>query len=298
MTFGVIDIGTNSILYLKASVSQGDVEIVFDRQLHHRAGRWLDAAGNISPEYKAGMSQALVSALDALGDCSKIVIVATEVLRKPADGQKYAEVFSEQIGHRIQIIDPYREAELSFSGASADIQPGGGMLAVIDVGGGSTELSVGGVCRLDDWASMEFGAVVACEKSGYEKPASEYIDVAEKMIRRSALFRLFDKQILLTVAVGGSAVAMAALLLGQSSYNMRQIHNSTIRRADLAALLDQLSRMTIIERKRLMTFDSERADIIVGGGAILLAFMRIFALDTLNVSTKGLRYGLLRELVE
>lgn len=295
---GVIDIGTNTVLCLKASIDEKSTNIIFDRRFHYRAGKRLDEKGNISFGYKTGMRKALFLALEALGDCVRMKIVATEVLRKPKDGSVFARELSNQMGQAIEIIDPQKEAELSFLGATHGVCAAGEVVAVLDVGGGSTELAVGKDGKLIDWSSVKLGAVVACETIGYEKPFTEYMDTAKKAFSGSDFSRLLALAIQQKLVVGGSAVAIAAMLSGQNKYNPRQIQGYAIQRDSLAGLLDELNTMTVDERRKVMVFDAERADIIVGGGAILLAFMKFADMTALTVSTKGLRYGLLKQLVK
>jgi exopolyphosphatase / guanosine-5'-triphosphate,3'-diphosphate pyrophosphatase len=68
--------------------------------------------------------------------------------------------------------------------------------------------------------------------------------------------------------------------------------------SQLSSLLERLVTMDIETRRNLMIFDPQRADIIVSGGAIILAFMKYSGAKTITVSTKGLRFGLLAEIIE
>ncbi len=295
---GVIDIGTNTILCLKASIGENGVNIIFDKRFHYRAGQRLDEKGNISSEYKTGMKKTLLFALKDLGDCSKIKIVATEVLRKPEDGSVFARELSDQTGHHIEIINPQREAELSFLGATYGMGFGGEYISVLDIGGGSSELAIGKSGKLINWSSVKLGAVVACETSGYEKRFDEYMDIAMKTFQGSDFHRLLALPVQRKLVVGGSAVAIAVMLSRQSEYDPKKLQGYIIRKDELVPLLDKLGRMTIDERRKAMVFDAGRADIIVGGGAIILAFMEFASISALTVSIRGLRYGLLAELVK
>jgi len=297
-TIGVIDIGTNTILCLKASIDEKGTNIIFDKRFNYRAGRRLDNKGNISLEYKTAMRKALFSALSALGDCAKIEIAATEVLRKPKDGLVFAQELSNQRGCTVEIIDSQKEAELSFLGATHGMDNVAEVIAVLDVGGGSTELAVGKDGKLIDWSGVKFGAVATCETLGYERPFKEYMGITEKAFRSSHFSRLLALPIGKRLVVGGSAVAIATILSGLNEYSPQQIQGFNIRKDDLFQLLDKLSIMSVEERKKVMVFDAERADIIVAGGAILLAFMEYAEIAALTVSTRGLRYGLLRGLLK
>ena len=293
---GVIDIGTNTVLCVKAEIGRENIDIVSDNRFHYRAGQRLDAAGNISPEYKKGMERAVLSALEVLSGCTEIKIVATEVLRKPKDGALFAAALSDKTGYPVEIISPREEARLGFIGAAYGHGESPGMIGVLDVGGGSTELAVGEDDRFLDWKSIPIGAVSLAEKVGYEEPLTVYLQAADKAFAESGFADLTGRLEGKAIAAGGSAVASAAILAGLSEYEPEIIGNFYIIESEFARLLEKLSSIDISRRRAMMVFDTPRADIIVPGGAILLSFMRNFGLERLKVSTNGLRHGLLLEL--
>ena len=293
---GIIDIGTNTILYLKASLDGREPVIMSDNRIHHRSGPRLDEHGKISGEYKAGLRIALLQALANLADCSEIKIVATEVLRRPLDGAEFARQLSVEIGWPIEIIDHKREAELSYAGAFRSMAAGENKLAVIDIGGGSTELALGAEDRLKTWSGIRLGAVAICEAIGYEKNYREYAQLARGEFDRSDFARLLEDQSGEVLAVGGSAVGIGALLKKQTAFVPRDIQGVVIARDELGELLERLSEMSLEQRIEAMAFDPQRSDIIVSGGAILWAFLELFEIEAIRVSTYGLRHGLLWEL--
>ncbi len=294
-TAGVIDIGTNTVLCLKAAIDENGIKIFSDNRFHYRAGRRLDEAGNISSEYKAGMINAVHKALDTLRDCSVIKITATEVLRKPKDGAEFAGKLSEEIGRPIEIIDPRKEAELSFKGATWGIKAPGKTVAVVDIGGGSSELAVGVDGKLKSWSGVKLGAVTACELAGYEQPVDAYREIADEIFTKSDFSRLLDPVPDKMLVVGGSATAVAAILANLDEFQTEKLKEFSILEEILALLTETLASMTIGQRKKIMVFDPERADIIVSGASILLSFMKIFGFNIINVSTNGLRHGLFLE---
>jgi exopolyphosphatase/guanosine-5'-triphosphate,3'-diphosphate pyrophosphatase len=293
---GIIDIGTNTVLCLKAAIAEDKIDIISDNRYHYRAGRRLDDAGNISFEYRTGLRRAVLLALNTLGDCSEIKIVATEVLRKPKDGLKFAGELALEIGREIKVIDSQEEASFSFNGATYDLETWEDRIAVIDVGGGSTELAVGIQGELKAWSGVKLGAVTACEKVGYESGVDEYLRAADEIFASSDFNRFLKPVPDRMLIVGGSAVSLAAILAGSKSFEPEKIQGFKLMENDLFNLLKKLASMPLSERKKLMTFDPERADIIVGGGAIILSFIRNFGFDFLNVSIYGLRHGLLTNL--
>jgi exopolyphosphatase/guanosine-5'-triphosphate,3'-diphosphate pyrophosphatase len=293
---GIIDIGTNTVLCLKAAVYDDDIDIILDSRFHYRAGSRLDEKGNIAEGYKTGMRRALLSAMSTLTDCQEIKIVATEVLRKPKDGAAFAEKLSDEIGCKIDIIDSQREAELSFFGATRGMGLPGERLAVIDIGGGSSELAVGTDEGLERWSGVKMGAVSISEAVGYDMPPANYLEYASKTFAESDLGELLTARPSQVILVGGSAVAIAALLDGQNEFMPERLSGFQVNSDALGKLLENLSSMDLDKRREVMAFDRERADIIVAGGSIILAFMNNFDIPEVKISTRGLRHGLLLEL--
>jgi exopolyphosphatase / guanosine-5'-triphosphate,3'-diphosphate pyrophosphatase len=295
-TIGIIDIGTNTILCIKASAEGTRFNIIRDQRYHYRAGNRLDETGNISSEYKVNLRQALLEAVSLIKDCDKIKIVATEVFRRPKDGNKYAHNLSIDIGFPIEVIDHQREAQLSFSGATAGFANLSGRIGVIDIGGGSTELAIGENQKLISWSGLKIGAVAINEAVGYGAPLDNYLISAEDTFRHSNFLDLLMPIPHEIIIVGGTAVAIAGLMAQIHEFLPEKIQGTKIAAPGFHKLLIQLAAMNIGQRKTLMAFDPQRADIIISGGAIMLAFMRFAGVDLLTVSTRGLRFGLLNEL--
>lgn len=291
----VIDIGTNTVLCLKASVHEDNIDIIFDSRFHYRSGRRLDDYGNISSEYKTGLRRALLSAMSTLTDCSEIKIVATEVLRKPKDGLAFASELAGEIGHPIEIISPQREAELSFYGATYELASENEKVTMIDVGGGSSELAAGTDGELERWSGVNIGAVSLSEAVGYEKPLDDYLEYAGEVFAKSDFQELLEPKPSRMIVVGGSASTLAAILNDQQVFDPEAIQGFEIRLDILELLLANLSTMRLAKRKEIMAFDTQRAEIIVPGGAIILAFMKKYDFHEVSVSPKGLRHGLLLE---
>jgi exopolyphosphatase/guanosine-5'-triphosphate,3'-diphosphate pyrophosphatase len=294
---GVIDIGTNTILCLKAIIGGNHFEIIFDKRYHYRVGRGLDDAGKISPECKQNLRRAFGEALKSLTDCDQIKIVATEVFRRSKDGGAFAGALTAEVGQHIEIIESRREAELSFLGATQGSEYDSGKVAVIDVGGGSTELAIGENGKLTGWAGAKIGAVAIAETVGFEQKPSRYIEYAINIFGQSNFLELSGSNIDKVVAVGGTVVTLAGVSVGLKEYRPEKIQGYQITAESLRRILDELAGLNLERRKKRMAFDPDRADIIIGGGAIISAFMEYWGIRIMTVSVFGLRYGLLREMI-
>jgi exopolyphosphatase/guanosine-5'-triphosphate,3'-diphosphate pyrophosphatase len=297
-TIGIIDIGTNTILCLKAVFADARLDIISDQRYHYRAGNRLDESGNISPDYKKNLRLALLSAVTSIKDCAFIKIVATEVFRRPNDGLAFSKELSAEIGLPIVIINHQREAELSLKGAIQGFKDFAGRIGVIDIGGGSTELAIGENSQLLAWSGIKIGAVAISEAVGYEAPLTKYIAYAQDTFGYSNFMELLTPLPHKILIVGGTAVAIAGLMAEIREFKPESLQGKEIAAHSLNQLLEQLAAMGVDNRKNLMAFDPQRADIVVGGGAIVYAFMKYANVDSLVVSTCGLRYGLLGEIVQ
>jgi exopolyphosphatase / guanosine-5'-triphosphate,3'-diphosphate pyrophosphatase len=297
-TIGIIDIGTNTILCLKAASDGQQINVLGDQRYHYRAGSRLDKAGNISTEYKKNLRLALLSAVASIKDCAFIKIVATEVFRCPKDGLVFSKEISAEIGQPIEIIDHQHEAELSFKGAIGGYKDLTGRIGVIDIGGGSTELAIGENNQLLAWSGIKIGAVAISESVGYEAPLKNYIAYGQDTFGYSNFMELLTPLPHKILIVGGTAVAIAGIMAEIREFKPERLQGWEIAEHSLNQLLKKLAAMDIDNRKKLMAFDPQRADIIVGGAAIVYAFMKYAAVNSLVVSTRGLRYGLLNEIVQ
>ncbi len=294
--YGAIDIGTNTVLCLAGYMEEGNLRVVIDSRYHYRAGRRYDAAGNLSTEYKQRLHQALQNAINELAECGDALrMVATEVLRRAEDGADYAAALSREFGVNIEIISPEKEAALGFLGATHNLAAGDEPVAVLDVGGGSTELAVGAGRKIRDWQSIKIGAAALAEEVGYEKPLERYLERADYLLKASAYGRMLAANPFSIIAIGGSAVTLAIYGAGLGKYPDSWPNGLGFKAAELNSWLRKLASMKIDERREAISFDCARADIVVPGGAILMSFMNNFKVDFMTVSPGGLRYGLLLE---
>ncbi len=296
--YGAIDIGTNTVLSLAGYMDKDNLRVIVDNRHHYRAGVRYDSDGNLSAEYKQRLRSALRIALSELADCgTDLRIVATEVLRRAKDGDAFALSLSSEFGVKVEIISPAKEAALGFLGATNAVDAGDGLNAVIDVGGGSTELAIGIGKKMRDWRSIGLGAVALAEEIGYEMPPDRYLERAGSLFESSDFRRLLAGGSISVYAIGGSAVTLALYSAGFKVFPDTWPKGLRLEAGGLKRCLIELSSMTIDKRREAIPFDTPRADIIVPGGAILSSFMKSFGVDSMMVSPGGLRHGLLLEQI-
>ncbi|HAZ62879.1 MAG TPA: Ppx/GppA family phosphatase, partial [Armatimonadetes bacterium] len=168
-----------------------------------------------------------------------------------------------------------------------------------DIGGGSTELSLGRAGLLSKRLSYDLGANRLTEQTGphADPPSDEQIGamraMAQAMAREASAE--FDSRGVEAVGVGGTITTMAAITLALGSYDAQAVarHNLTLEQID--ALVDRLAALPLAEREQVVGLSPKRAPVIVAGAILCAELVRELGLGSLGVSAGGLRYTLARE---
>lgn len=298
-----IDIGTNSIKMTVADAGDtGTLHVVRESSETTRLGEGVDATKRLGDDAMARTLAALsrlVAEARALG-AEEIVAAGTSALRDAANGLDFLARAQSETGLAIEVISGDREAQLAYAAVRADadlgLPPGFG-LVVFDIGGGSTELTLGGAGGLERHASLDIGAVRLSERFLHSDPptAREQSEASEFAASALRVFPAPQIQPIL-VGLGGSVVNIAALTLAQSApAPPGDVHGTLLFDRDARDALARLSAVPLAARRALPGLEPARADVIVGGALILTALLAHFHSDRFLVSARGLRYGLLAE---
>ncbi|MGH9279863.1 MAG: exopolyphosphatase [Acidimicrobiales bacterium] len=296
-----IDCGTNSTRLLIA----GDDGATLDRRMHiTRLGQRVDATGRLSPEavertldvlreYRAAMDEAGVE---------QVRMTATSAARDAENRDAFFAGATDAIGTRPELLTGQEEARLSFLGATSDLDPADGPFLVVDIGGGSTEFAVG--TADDDVAvkSVDIGCVRVTEKFLHHDPPTpvelsqalsvvrDYLDdVARDLPAATEARRL--------VGLAGTVTTVAAVEQG-IDYERDRIHHFVLTREAVEDVFRTLATERQADRVYNPGLEAARADVIVGGAAILVGVMRYFGSATCLVSEADILDGLVLSLQE
>ena len=221
------------------------------------------------------------------------ICVSTASARDAQNGAEFFERVRAETGFRFKVISGDEEARLTFLGA---LLPGmrAEQSAVIDIGGGSTELigQSGG-------RSLDLGSVRFTERFLKSDPVTDEEFwacqfEADRMLETMLPWRAQLAPGTGLVAVAGTATTLAAWQLGLPHFDARQIDELTLTRGDVHRLLEELKWRTVEERKALPAMEPKRADVILAGALILWRAMEKLDFAQVRVSTRGLRYGILK----
>lgn len=298
-----IDCGTNTVLLLVADLHRlpgggRRLRAVKDRQLIPRLGQGLDKSGVLAPE---AMERAIAALCDqaerarALA-AEHLVAVGTESLRAAGNGEAFL-ARAAAAGVPIRVISGDEEARLSFRSVVESLPaPPGGRRSVLDIGGGSTELIVGGE-RPEAWRSVPIGSVRLTERLLRGDPPTE----AERRALRDEIDRALsalpppEGQL---CGLAGTVTTLGAMHLGLTAYDSARVDGMRLGVAALRELVERLGRSSVAERRQMAGLDSRRADVIYAGGQILLQVAERAGVEEITVSDRGVRWGALEELAD
>ena len=301
-----IDVGTNTVLLLVAEETPADAQgrqawaPVVERAEITRLGRGVDRAGALEP----GAIQDTVAVLArfaaearALG-AADIACVATSAVRDASNGEAFFSAARADAGLAPEVITGQEEARLVWANAWRDFGGPGG-LAVLDVGGGSTELCLGDAPAPRARTSVQMGAVRLTERVAPPDPpdpaalallrlrASEALAPAARALLQDA------PRPARLVGIAGTVTTLAAVAQALPRYDAERVHGSELSLAEVEALFGRLAALPVRERALLPGMEPKRADVIVSGCAIVMESLRALGFEKLTVSDRGVRWGLL-----
>lgn len=297
MIIGAIDVGSNSVKFLVASVVRGRVRPVAQGSEVTRLSGGLDRTGALSPAAQNRTIDVLRRFFPMVVDhgAQTIVAVGTEALRAARNGKSFAERCFREASVPVRIISGREEARLAYLGATGGRSEK--RLAAVDIGGGSTEFMVGRPGRLATDVSVPLGAVRLTEKHLKSDPPalaerlSMLKDVHEGLKRLPRRLMGSVRRADVFLGIGGTCVNVARMVHPKVDPEGRRVPLEA-----LESILDRLAELPLARRRRVPGIDHTRADIIVAGARILVEALKGFELGGFTATTRGLRHGLILSL--
>ena len=272
MLSAAVDCGTNSVRLLVCRAEAGAL-VEVDRRLHlTRLGQGVDATGSFHPEALRRTLEAMAdfgAQLDRLGVRHRRV-VATSAARDAANSAAFFEGVRARLGTDAEIIPGEEEARLSYLGAVGALPALPQPTLVMDIGGGSTELVLGGAAGPATTVSLDIGSVRLRERHLHGDPPS----AAEIAAATAHVDALLDgcgiefAAVATWVGVGGTATSLSALAQGLATYDRSKVHGSVVQPDVLRNLARRLLAMPVAEVAELATMVPGRADVICAGALV------------------------------
>ncbi len=292
----VVDIGTNSTRLLVAEPEGDSLRELARESIVTRLGEGVDATGRLGDEPQARVFRVLDGFRETMDahDADVRTAVMTSAVRDAANGAQFADTVRERYGLTGRTLSGDEEARLTFLGATST-RADGGVLLVIDIGGGSTEMVEGERGEVEFHVSTQVGVVRHTERFLHDDPPApgelEALAGAARETIEAAVPAAVRERVQAAVAVAGTATQLAAIDLALEPYDRSRVEGHRLPRERLEALRDRLAAVPLAERRQITGLDPARAPTIVAGVAILLEVVSAFGLDGVEVSERDILWG-------
>jgi exopolyphosphatase/guanosine-5'-triphosphate,3'-diphosphate pyrophosphatase len=295
---GVVDVGSNSTRLLIADVRDGVVRERERRSVVTRLGEGVDATGRLGEEPRERVLAVLAgyaARMDA-HRCERRTAVLTSAVRDAANGREFADVVRERHGLGGRTLSGDEEARLTFLGATAarhrdDPVP----RAVIDVGGGSTELVIGARGSVEFHVSMQAGVVRHSERHlASDPPRPEELESLAADVRavlEDAVPAGLRERAGAAIATGGTATSCAAIDMGLEAPDADLVEGHVVTLERLSGQLSRMACVPLAERRAVQGLHPDRAATIVAGIVILTTVLRFLDLDAVEASRRDILWG-------
>ena len=317
--YAALDLGTNNCRLLVATPREYGFRVVDAFSRIVRLGEGIGVQGRLG-------DAAMARAIEALGICGtkladrdvrRARLIATEACRTAENGAEFIEQVRVRTGLSLEIVSRETEARLAVAGCASLVDPNASGVLLFDIGGGSSELvwidltpaSDGRRRRMADrirtWMSLPVGVVSISERhGGHHVSAATFASMVAEV---SAMLADFPEVEALDRAVAGGGIHMlgtsgtvttlAGIHLGLPRYDRRRVDGTWLAGDVVAGLIETLVAMDYDTRVANPCIGRDRADLVLAGCAILEAIRRRWPCDRLRVADRGLREGMLVELM-
>jgi len=292
--YAAIDCGTNSLRLL---LSDGTTQV--ERLMRiTRLGFGVDRTGALDPE-AIERTLAVLREYRTVMDRYEVAgvrMAATSASRDAANRIDFFGPAAEILGVEPELLSGTEEAELSFRGATAELDPTDGPFLVVDIGGGSTEFAVG-AASLEGSMSINVGCVRMTEKYLHGDPplpeeltnclaeVGQYLDDVSREVPLANSAPRF-------VGLAGTVSNVAAMELGLADYNRDAIHHFRLTREAAEDVFRTVATESLSDRRHNPGLETARADVIVGGCCVLVSVFRHFGFEECLVSEADILDGL------
>ncbi len=312
-TYAALDLGTNNCRLLVARPTRGGFRVVdaFSRII--RLGEGVTASGRLG-------DAAISRAVDALRVCrskmrnrgvTRTRLIATEACRAAGNGEAFLRIVRERVGIELEIVDRETEARLAATGCTPLVDPEAEGAILFDIGGGSSELVRLSKCapsrhgppqpEIRGWVSMPVGVVTLAERHGGVAVTREIFEamVAEAAVHvaRFAAEQGGGVEGLHLLGTSGTVTTIAGVYLDLPRYERRRVDGCWMGEGQVTGVVESLLNMNYEARVANPCIGPERADLVLAGCAILEAIRRAFPCKRLRVADRGLREGMLVQMM-
>jgi exopolyphosphatase/guanosine-5'-triphosphate,3'-diphosphate pyrophosphatase len=315
--YAALDLGTNNCrLLIAVPTRPGHFRVVDAFSRIVRLGEGVAASGRLRPE-------AMERALSALKVCAEKLaqrpvvqarLIATEACRSAENGAEFLDRVRAETGLSLEIIDRQTEARLAVSGCGSLVEEETQGVVLFDIGGGSSEIALVDLSNghrsrrlarhIVAWTSLPVGVVSLAERFGgrnvsartFAAMVEEVTGLLEAFAERDRLRHLEGNRFHL-LGTSGTVTTLAGVHLDLRRYDRRKVDGLWMTASEVDRMTAKLLGWSFEERKANPCIGAERADLVLAGCAILQAIRRMWPTERLRVADRGLREGILSEMM-
>jgi exopolyphosphatase/guanosine-5'-triphosphate,3'-diphosphate pyrophosphatase len=297
--YAVIDAGTNSIKFHVAERTEdGSWRTLVDRAELTRLGEGLTEGGPIGRE----PLERTVSAIAGMAEEARahrvlaIAAVGTAGLRMASNGADVVDEIARRTGVEVEVIPGEEESRIAFLAVRTGLPSPRGTAAVLDTGGGSTQLTFGHDGSVDEQWSVNVGAVRYTEQFGlHDIVSEETLREALAAISRD-LGRLDGRPpVDSLVGMGGAITNLTAVSLKLDPYDPDRVQGAVLERSEIDRQIELYRTTGTEDRRSIVGLQPKRAEVILAGACVVRTVMDKVGVERLTVSDRGLRHGVLAE---
>ncbi|MGH6923836.1 MAG: Ppx/GppA phosphatase family protein [Propylenella sp.] len=311
--YAALDLGTNNCRLLIAEPAGDTFRVVDSFSRIVRLGEGVARDGRLKPE-------AMERALGALRICGQKLasrpmaaarLIATQACRAAENGGVFLDRVRDDTGLELEVVNQRTEAQLAAEGCFTLLDPEAEGAVLFDIGGGSSEIvwidrrrhKRRGLMRA--WVSLPVGVVTLAEHFGgievdgatYEAMVDHVRNEFHRFHAREALKRAVESRAFHFLGTSGTVTTLAGVHLDLPRYDRRQVDGLWMQAGDIEAMMQKIRGMDFETRRRNPCIGRERADLVLGGCAIFEAIRREWPCSRLRVADRGLREGILVQLM-
>jgi exopolyphosphatase / guanosine-5'-triphosphate,3'-diphosphate pyrophosphatase len=299
-TFAAVDIGSNSVRLKIARLIRGHLRPVHEDREVTRLGEGVFRSGFLTPEAMAETVKVLRRFHRTTQQfvTDTVRVVATSAMRDARNSQAFLEWVRSSTGWTVEIISGVEEARLIHLGLVSNLRVDGSAALMIDLGGGSCELTVSKQGQIRETVSLPLGAVrLTDEFLRHDPPRKGELKRMQGFITREVnriASRIVAAKVSGVIATSGTADALATAASNLRKNGSRQ--RLVVSRAEMSRLAKRLARLPVEERRKFQGIGLRRAEIVVAGAVVYQELLERCHLSGFRYSPLGLRDGLLAQM--
>jgi exopolyphosphatase / guanosine-5'-triphosphate,3'-diphosphate pyrophosphatase len=301
-TFAAVDIGSNSVRLKIARTNRGRLETLHEDREVTRLGESVFASQNLDPQAMASTMQVLQRFHRAVQEhaADRVRVVATSALRDARNSRAFVDWVHTATGWKVEVISGLEEGRLIHLGILSSARIAHSRALLIDLGGGSCELTLSINGHIDDMVSLPIGAVRLTQTFlHHDPPKKKELEQMRGIIQREVSRirkRIADARPQVSVATSGTPAALASLHAASvGGYN--DSRPQTVPEAVVLQWLRELSGLSLAQRQALPGIGPRRAEIIIAGTMVFAELMQLCHLRSFRYLPLGLRDGLLAQMM-